>query len=129
MTDQTIRLTVNVSDSQNMDAEELNSLTKQLRDELLNTDVKEVSFVSEGKAPEGSRAVDPVTLGTLLVAFSASGGVFTTLISTIQAWLSRDEKHSITLEGGDGSKITVTGHPSAEEMQLIETWKRKNLGA
>jgi hypothetical protein len=129
MTDQTIRLTLNVHDTQGTDAEELSTLTQQLRDELLDTDVKEVSFISEDNAPEGSRAVDPVTLGTLVVAFAASGGVFTTLINTLQSWLSRDEKHSITLEGADGNKITITGRPSPEEKQLIETWKSKNLGA
>jgi Effector Associated Constant Component 1 len=129
MTDQTIRLTLNVYDTQGTDADELSTLTQQLRDELLETDVKEVRFISEDNAPEGSRAVDPVTLGTLAVTFAASGGVFTTLINTIQAWLLRDEKHSITLEGPDGNKITITGRPSREEKQLVETWIRKNLGA
>ena len=128
MADQTVRLTLNVSGTQSTDAEQLSALTQQLRDELLNTDVT-VSFIPIDNVPEGSRAADPVTLGTLLVAFAASGGVFTTIINTLESWLSRDEKHSITLEGADGNKVTITGRPSLEEKQLIETWKRKNLGA
>lgn len=40
-------------------------------------------------APEGAKAADPVTLGPIVVALSASGGMFTSVIETLRDWLGR----------------------------------------
>jgi len=57
--------------------------------------------------------------GTL--AMTIAPGLITALITTLQAWLTRHERSSITLESG-GEKLVVTGNPSQEEQRLIEVW-------
>ena len=64
---------------------------------------------------------DPVTWGALLVALTASGGVLTTLVNTLQSWLTRHERRSVTLEI-DGDRLEVTGISSQEQQRLIDTW-------
>jgi len=62
---------------------------------------------------------DPFTLGTLLLTLLASGGVVTTLINTIQSWISRHNQRSITLEI-NGKKLEIKGPLSKEERQWVE---------
>lgn len=121
MSDNRTQVVLNINAEESVRDEELETITQQLRNELLETDVESVAFLRSGEAPEGSRAGDPVTLGTLLVTLAASGGVFTTLINAIQGWLGRGEKRSITLEI-DGDKLSITGSSSEEEKQLINHW-------
>ncbi|MFI6737532.1 hypothetical protein ACIBI9_31805 [Nonomuraea sp. NPDC050451] len=71
------------------DPEREEHLMRRLRGEIDEIDVESVASVATGEIPRGAKGVDPVTLGALLVAFSASGGIFATLIGTIQNWLER----------------------------------------
>jgi Effector Associated Constant Component 1 len=50
----------------------------------------------------GAKVADPVTVGAIVVALSASGGVFTSLIGVLKDWLDRhraDHKIIVTIEG------------------------------
>jgi hypothetical protein len=127
MTDQTIQLMVNIGASPNTDSEGLATLTRQLREDLLELDVETVDLVRAGKAPEGAKAGDPVTWGALLVALVASGGVLTTLVNTLQSWLTRHERRSVILEI-DGDKLEVTGVSSEEQQRLVNTWLSRHGG-
>jgi hypothetical protein len=83
------------------DAEELDRLARRLRAELGELYV-DVLAVPAGELPEGAKAADPVTIGSLVVAFSAAGGVFPGLVETLREWLGRQAgKHRI--------KVTVDG--------------------
>ncbi len=127
MTSDQIRLQLNIDADQEPDAEELAELTRKLRDDLLHLDVETVDLASAGEAPTGTKAVDPVTAGTLLVTLAASGGVITTLINALQSWLTRHERRSLTLEMG-GDKLEVTGISSEEQQRLIEAWLSRQRG-
>jgi hypothetical protein len=127
MPDQTTQLMLNIHAGPETDEEELAELTRQLREELLELDVETVGLVRAGEAPERAKAGDPVTWGALLVALVASGGVLTTLINTLQSWLTRHERRSVTLEI-DGDKLEVTGISSEEQQRLINTWLSRHGG-
>jgi hypothetical protein len=127
MPDQTTQLMLNINAGPETDEEELAELTRQLREELLELDVEAVGLVRAGEAPERAKAGDPVTWGALLVALVASGGVLTTLINTLQSWLTRHERRSVTLEIG-GDKLEVTGISSEEQQRLINTWLSRHGG-
>jgi len=128
MTDQTIQLLLNLDASPEVDDEELEELTRKLRKELLELDIEAADFVSAGEAPAGARSAEPVTLGTLLLTLAASGGVLTTVVNVLQDWLSRHDKHSVTLEIG-GDKIQVTGISSEEQKRLINAWLTRSQGS
>jgi hypothetical protein len=59
------------------------------RAELAELDIESVDLVADGIAPDGVKGTDPVTVGAIIVALSASGGVFTALIETLRDWLGR----------------------------------------
>ncbi len=128
MPDQTTHLMLRLDAGPDVDDEELAELTRQLREELLELDVEAVDLVHAGELPEKAKGGgDPVAWGALLVALAASGGVLTTLINTLQAWLTRSERRSVILEIG-GDKLEVTGVSSEEQQRLINTWLSRHGG-
>src|SRR5437870_208425 len=98
MVTENTQMTVTIASTSDSEPEELADATHQLRNAILETDVDSAELVSSGKAPKGARVADPVTLGALLIAFGASGGVFTKVIDTINDWLGKGDKRSVTLE-------------------------------
>jgi hypothetical protein len=70
------------------DAELADRLARGLRAELAELDVDSVTLAG-GVAPDCSKSADAVTIGALVVALSASGGVFTALIQMLRDWLGR----------------------------------------
>ena len=109
------------------DTEEVAELTEQLRRELSELDVDAVDLVRAGEAPEGAKAGDPIAWGELLVTLAASGGALVTLIGTLQSWITRHERRSVTLEI-DGDTLEVTGISSEEQRRLINTWLSRHGG-
>ncbi|MEV6645933.1 hypothetical protein [Amycolatopsis sp. NPDC051371] len=106
------------------DAEELDRLARRLRAELgeLDVDLRAVP----GEAPDGAKAADPVTVGSLMVAFSAAGGVFPGLVETLKDWLGRQAgKHRIKVTV-DGDTVELERATSAERQQLIEAFVRRH---
>lgn len=120
-----IQLTVTLAAEPDTDVEDLERLTRQLRDELSELDVQ-AGFVTGGPAPANTKAGDVIEWGTLLLTLAASGGVITTLIGALQAWLTRHDRRCVTLEI-DGNKLQVTGISSTEQKQLIDVWVRRHL--
>jgi len=107
------------------DAEELERLTLQLREELMDLDVEAVEPVRTEKIPDKAKSPGAVDLGTLLLTLAASGGVITTLINVLKSWLNRHERRSITLEIG-GDKLEITGVSSEEQQRLVDSWLNRH---
>jgi hypothetical protein len=106
------------------DAEELDRLARRLRAELgeLDVDLRAVP----GAAPPGAKAADPVTVGSLMVAFSAAGGVFPGLVDTLREWLGRQAgRHKIKLTI-DGDTVELERATTAERQQLIDAFVRRH---
>ncbi|MEU6851005.1 hypothetical protein ABZ901_13880 [Actinacidiphila alni] len=101
------------------DAEEIERAARALRAELLETDVEDVRPAA-ARAPRGAKPGDPSTWETLLVTLAASGGVLTTLITAVSAWLSRQRPETtVELEIG-GDRITLPDATPAERARLIQ---------
>ncbi len=129
MKDQAIQLKLDLNLVPDVDVEELDELTRQLRFELLHLDnIDSVDLVSHGKEPEGSKALGTFNAGSLLLALTPAGGVLTTLITAVQSWLSMKEKSEITREFGsiileiDGDKLEIANIKSEERLRLIDLW-------
>ncbi len=116
-------ITLHVDGGPDADAEEVATLTQQLRQELLDLEVEDVVLVGEGQAPAGAKG-DPIAWGTLLVTL-ASGGVLVNLIRMLQSWITRDERRSVAIEVG-GEKIDVKGLSTEEQRRLIEAWLERH---
>lgn len=125
MSKQTTQLMVTLDAEPETDSEDLERLTRQLREELSELDVQ-ADLMTGGPTPVNTKAGDIITWGTLLLTLAASGGAITTLIGVLQAWLTRHERRGVTLEM-DGDKLQVTGITSAEQQRLIEAWLRRHL--
>ena len=106
--------------------EELERVTHNLRDDLTELDaVEKVDLVTKGiTAPKHSKSGgEIITLGSLLITLGGSlaSNFVPNLASTLQSWLTRNEKRKISLEIG-GDKMEVAGISDKEQQKLIEAW-------
>jgi hypothetical protein len=93
-------------------------LAQQLRSELVAHDLDPVVPVST--APAGAKGVG-LDIGALVVALAASGGLLTTLLGVLQAWLLRHSGSRIVLEV-DGDRVELTGATDEERRRALEAW-------
>lgn len=100
------------------DDEELAQLGRQLRTELLQLNVEAADPMPQGGAPAGSKG-DPVALATLAVTLAPLA--MTEVMKAVQAWLTRHDRASVTVESG-ADKITITGSPSKEQQRALEAF-------
>jgi hypothetical protein len=111
-------------DSQ-LDAEEYERMTRQLRAELKDLDVESVRLATTETAPAGAKG-DPVTVGALIVALSASGGVFTTLIAALHDWLRRRSGNHRIRVTIDGDTIELERASAEREAELVDAFVRRH---
>ncbi|MFC0844875.1 MULTISPECIES: effector-associated constant component EACC1 [Streptomyces] len=108
------------------DAEEAERLTRRLLAELRELDVDVFRPVPVGQLPAGAKGSDPVTVGAIVVALSASGGVFTVLIDTLRDWLGRQSaRHRISVTI-DGDTIELEHATAEERRELIDGFVRRH---
>jgi hypothetical protein len=123
MTDRTAQLTVRVEDEE-ADPEEIAELTSRLRRELLELDVEAVESLRLGEPPPGSRAVDLVALGTLIVTFARSE-LLVTVITAVRAWLAGSQQRSVKVTLDDDT-LELTGLSSKEQRRVIDQWLERH---
>lgn len=119
VTDEPLR--IHLEPEAGLEADEIETDARRLRAELLDLDVETVGFASGGSAPEGSKAIDLVQWGTLLVSLAKAGGVIPRVVDTVRAWLDRNEGYSATLQLGD-AKLHLEGVGQEERAELIRLW-------
>ena len=118
-----VDLQISVRDST---AEELDEITRQLYDELRDLDVESVDLVQSGPAPEGTKTVDPITIGALAIAVLPT--FMPKLVEFIQAWAMRGQGRTIKFKGKvAGQAIEFEGQ--AEDLQKLVTSLSKSTAA
>jgi hypothetical protein len=103
------------------DEEEIAELSSQLSAELLQLDVTSVEQATAGPAPEGSKGLELVAVGTLLVRLLTSSPVLSSITGTLKSWLSRRPGRSIELTL-DGDTVKVTDISAEDQRRLIDAW-------
>src|SRR5512143_2974105 len=106
------------------DADELDRMTRQLRDEIQDLDVGPVELVREGTAPQGAKAAEIFTLGSLAV--SVLPAAVPKLVEFLQSWAMRGEARKIKIKTQVGDRsVEVEYSPQstspAELKNLVET--------
>jgi hypothetical protein len=126
--DERIQLSLRVDAGGDADAEEVAKIAAQLRRELLDLDleVEAVEFARTGPAPVGSKAVDVLAVGTLLITLAKSSGL-AAVVGAVQSWLSGRHQRSVKIEIG-GDTLEVTGVTSDQQRRLIDDWIARHKG-
>ncbi len=125
---ETAHFTLQIGAGEGADAEELDRLTRQLRDELQDlSGVETVELARGGPAPQGTKAVDPVTLGALALVVLPT--ILPKLVEFLQAWVLRERGRTVKFKGAvGGQQIEFEG--AAEELKaLLTTLTAGNKGA
>ncbi len=121
MSKNTISLNVDINPTAEADAADMECLTQNLRYELLELDIDSAEIPVSENVPDNAKVVDSFAWGELVLQLAASGGVLTTLIVSIQSWLTRGNECGITLEI-DGDKLEVKGLSEKGQEKLISNW-------
>jgi hypothetical protein len=108
------------------DMADVDRFLRSLRYEIDLLDVKSVAPVPGGPAPRGTKSADPVTIGALLVAFSAAGGVLPALIETIRDWLNRHSGRSRVTLTIDGDTIELERASRPQQALLVDEFIRRH---
>ena len=104
------------------DAEQLEELTRALREEILALDVESVVPRSGGEAPPGTRAVDAAAIGALVVSVAPALEALARLVTTVVDWLRRGgTQRTVRLKIGD-DELELSGASSAMQQQLAMDW-------
>jgi hypothetical protein len=124
-----VELTVVLEPDPETDPEDRERLGRQLRNELRELDVDDVSAVEGPPPPDGSKSGVVASLTELLVTMSGGGGVIVTVIATIRDWLSRrGAGHKVTVTI-DGDTLELSSATPAERAELVETFVRRHQPA
>ena len=102
------------------DEEEVAELALRLRDDLEALDVGSVQLSSSGPAPPGTKAVDPIEWGTLIVAIGSSPALMT-LLRTANAWIARQRQGRVRVKIGD-DELVLTGASLEDQRRLVDDW-------
>jgi hypothetical protein len=106
--------------------EELEHSTSQLLGELRELEFISIETVAGPPPPSGTRSGEAMTLGQIIVALTASGGVLTALIGVLKDRVAR-APGSITIEMG-GDKLTIVDPSNQAEQSLTDAWIAKHRG-
>lgn len=120
-----IELVIQIEAGSDADAAEIEELALGLRRDLLELDVDDVAPATL-TAPEGSKPGDPVSWQTMLVTLSASGGVLTTVIAGIGAWMrQRQSPPPLVIKIGK-DELTLPAATDSERQQLVQAFIDRN---
>ena len=106
--DEPTRLILEVS-SGDHDEEELDLATRQLLDEVRESDVKSAEVASAGAAPGGAKAAGTETLGMLAV--QVLPGMIPALFGLLRDWASRREGRSVKVKAHFGDRELELEYP------------------
>lgn len=96
--------------------EDIDQMTRQLLSELKDMDVEWAELAKSGAAPEGSKAFDPVTTGSILMAVVPN--LLPKIVDGVQAWAMRGSNRSVKFKGRiAGQAIEFEG--SGEDLQRL----------
>ena len=106
--DEPTRLILEVS-SGDHDEEELDLATRQLLDEVRESDVKSAEGVSAGAAPGGAKAAGTESLGMLAV--QVLPGMIPALFGLLRDWASRRQGRSVKVRAHFGDRELELEYP------------------
>jgi hypothetical protein len=122
-----LALQVTIEHSDVLDPEELEALALQLREELLAAAVERVDPARAGEAPSGTRAIDALAVGGLIVTITKAAGPLLSVVKALESWLSRNQTRDIhiVLQGerdGERAELEAKGLTATEQRLLVDAF-------
>jgi len=119
-----VKLTLQIDAGRDALPDDLDALTRRLRDELEDLDLQSVSLVKTGRdLPAGAKAAEAVTLGAL--AITLLPGVLPKLVEFIQAWSLRGQNRTVKIKMNSGDRSVEleysAGTSEAALKELVDT--------
>jgi hypothetical protein len=108
-----------------VDPEQLDDLAVDLRHELLEGPIEEVSRRSSGTAPSAARGTDLVEVGVLVVQFAANAGLLSEAVRRLADWRSRKRVLQVEIELGDARLVLSDATPE-QQQALIDAFIRSS---
>jgi hypothetical protein len=104
------------------DVQELEVLTRHLRQELLMLEVDDVTFARDDEQAEGAKG-DAITIGTLVITL-ANSAVLAGACQVLRTWVTRDQgrRAVVKYEAERPLTLEITGSNVAQQQQLIDSF-------
>ncbi len=109
------------------DDQRLAMLAVYLRTELLHLDVEDVTALSIGQAPRGTKGSELADIAGLLVTLGQSSDSLRSVITAIQAWLPRGigRARSVRMEI-DGDTIELSNATRTDQAELVNLFVHRH---
>ena len=77
--------------------EEIDRMARQLLAELRETNVESAELARGGNAPRGTKAGEPLTMGSIVI--SALPSVLPSVVNVVQSWIARGQGRTVKFKG------------------------------
>ncbi|MFC5955266.1 hypothetical protein ACFP51_12440 [Streptomyces pratens] len=101
------------------DQEELDELTRHLRERLLELDVDRVEPVRSGPVPAGAKPVDAIAVGALAVTLAPIA--LRSVLGLVQTWIENRPVRTVSIALGEDS-LELEAVSAADQRRLIEAF-------
>jgi hypothetical protein len=98
-----LQLSLDLNPGSDLDAAELDRLTRSLRREVQELAVESVELVATGSAPRGAKSADATMLGALTIAVLPV--VVPKLIDFLQSWTTRSAGRTVKVKLQQGDRV------------------------
>jgi hypothetical protein len=115
----TERMHLVLAGSQDSDQEELDELTLQLRERLLELDVDDVELNRSGAVPAGAKPVDALAVGALAVTMAPIA--LRSVLDLVRTWIETRPVRTVSITLGEDS-LDLEAVSSADQQRLIEAF-------
>ncbi|MFF1272119.1 hypothetical protein ACFVZC_01605 [Streptomyces marokkonensis] len=105
--------------SRDSDQEELDQLTLQLRERLLELDVDDVEPIRSGDVPTGAKPADAIAVGALAV--TAAPFALRAALDLMRTWIENRPVRTVSITLGEDS-LELEDVSSADQRRLIEAF-------
>jgi hypothetical protein len=97
-----VDLAVSIEPDAAWDPDQIDALTRRLRQQLLEFDVDSVKLASAGEIPAGAKSAEAIALGTVLVTVAPA--VLPKIVDFLQAWMLRGAGTTVKIRAAAGDK-------------------------
>ncbi|MEU9350895.1 hypothetical protein AB0D65_07695 [Streptomyces griseoloalbus] len=104
---------------QDGDQEELDELTLQLRERLLELDVDDVELNRSGDIPDGAKPVDAIAVGALAVTMAPIA--LRSVLDLVRTWIENRPVRTVALTLGEDS-LELEAVSATDQQRLIEAF-------
>jgi hypothetical protein len=111
------------------DADRLEGLSLQLRQELLGLDVSSVEPDLSGDAPEGTRGALAAVAGVLVVSLQPTLQTVGAVVAVVRDWMRRSGgNRTVKIEIG-GDVLELTGASDQVQQRVVDDWIRRHAAS